>query len=62
MLFRKRIPPKRFRARRKRHEITCAECGRKDSVRFHPRGTAPVLCSRCHRKRMRAKSGLAGKA
>lgn len=51
MLFKTKSPPKRFRARRKRHEITCGECGRKDSVKFHPKGLGPILCTVCYRKK-----------
>ena len=51
MLFRKRTPPKRFRIRRKRHEITCSRCGKKCSVKFHPKGTSPILCSSCYGKK-----------
>jgi len=35
---------------RELHEITCANCGRKDSVPFQPRGDKPVLCGDCFRK------------
>lgn len=34
-------------------EITCAECGRKDSVPFQPRGDKPVLCRDCFQKQKR---------
>ena len=51
MLFRTKSPPKRFRARRKRHDITCGNCGKKDSVKFHPKGLGPILCSGCYTKK-----------
>lgn len=35
---------------RQMYEITCSNCGRKDSVPFQPRGDRPVLCSDCFRK------------
>ncbi|OGH19169.1 MAG: zinc-binding protein [Candidatus Levybacteria bacterium RIFCSPHIGHO2_12_FULL_38_12] len=35
---------------REMNEITCAECGRKDTVPFVPRGDRPVLCRDCFRK------------
>ena len=31
-------------------EIVCANCGKKDTVNFKPRGDRPVLCSDCFRK------------
>lgn len=30
-------------------EITCAQCGKKDTVPFQPRGDRPVLCRDCFR-------------
>ena len=35
---------------RQSFEITCSECGKKDSVSFKPRGDRPVLCRDCFRK------------
>lgn len=35
---------------RQRFEITCPECGKKDSVPFEPKGNRPVLCGDCFRK------------
>lgn len=35
---------------RQMYEITCSNCGKKDSVPFQPRGDRPVLCSDCFRK------------
>jgi CxxC-x17-CxxC domain-containing protein len=35
---------------RQMYEITCSNCGRKDSVPFQPRGDRPVLCGDCFRK------------
>lgn len=35
---------------RQMFEITCSNCGRKDSVPFQPRGDRPVLCGDCFRK------------
>src|SRR3989344_609293 len=32
---------------RQSFEITCAQCGRKDTVPFEPRGNRPVLCRDC---------------
>jgi len=31
------------------YEITCAQCGKKDTVSFQPRGDKPVLCRDCFR-------------
>ncbi|HSW97646.1 MAG TPA: zinc-ribbon domain containing protein [Candidatus Saccharimonadales bacterium] len=31
-------------------EIVCANCGKKDTVSFKPRGDRPVLCGDCFRK------------
>ncbi|MFC2143763.1 CxxC-x17-CxxC domain-containing protein [Candidatus Aenigmatarchaeota archaeon] len=50
MLFKSRPPPKRFRKKRKKHEITCGKCGKKDNVDFHPKGIGPVLCTKCYKK------------
>ncbi len=35
---------------RQSYEITCSECGKKDTVPFQPRGDRPVLCRDCFRK------------
>lgn len=35
---------------RQSFEITCAQCGKTDTVPFQPRGDRPVLCSDCFRK------------
>lgn len=35
---------------RQSFEITCAKCGRKDTVPFEPRGDKPVLCRDCFRQ------------
>ncbi|MBP9719357.1 MAG: zinc-ribbon domain containing protein [Candidatus Levybacteria bacterium] len=32
---------------RQSFEITCAQCGKKDTVPFQPRGDRPVLCRDC---------------
>lgn len=34
---------------RQSFEITCAQCGKKDTVPFEPRGDRPVLCRDCFR-------------
>lgn len=34
-------------------EITCAECGKKDTVPFKPSGDRPVLCRDCFQKTRR---------
>lgn len=31
-------------------EITCSNCGKKDTVPFEPRGDRPVYCRDCFRK------------
>lgn len=38
------------RGQRQMYEITCSNCGRKDTVPFQPRGDRPVLCGDCFRK------------
>lgn len=38
------------RGPREQHEITCSNCGKKDTVPFKPRGDRPVLCGDCFRK------------
>lgn len=35
---------------RQQFEITCARCGKTDTVPFQPRGHRPVLCRDCFRK------------
>lgn len=37
-------------AQRQMFEITCSECGKKDTVPFQPRGDKPVYCRDCFRK------------
>lgn len=34
---------------RQSFEITCAQCGQKDTVPFQPKGDRPVLCRNCFR-------------
>ena len=34
---------------RQSFEITCSNCGKKDTVPFEPRGDRPVLCRDCFR-------------
>ncbi len=41
------------RGQRQYFEITCSECGKKDSVPFQPRGDRPVLCQECFIKNKR---------
>jgi CxxC-x17-CxxC domain-containing protein len=36
---------------RQMFEITCSNCGRKDSVPFQPKGDRPVLCRDCFRQK-----------
>ena len=38
------------RAQKQMFEITCAECGKTDTVPFKPKGDRPVLCRDCFRK------------
>jgi CxxC-x17-CxxC domain-containing protein len=38
------------RPQRQMFEITCAECGKTDTVPFKPKGDRPVLCRDCFRK------------
>ena len=38
------------RGPREMFEITCAECGKTDTVPFKPKGDKPVLCADCFRK------------
>lgn len=37
------------RGPRQMFEITCANCGKKDTVPFQPKGDRPVLCRDCFR-------------
>lgn len=37
------------RGPRQMFEITCANCGQKDTVPFQPKGDRPVLCRNCFR-------------
>jgi CxxC-x17-CxxC domain-containing protein len=36
---------------RQSFEITCSNCGRKDTVPFQPKGDRPVLCRDCFRQK-----------
>jgi CxxC-x17-CxxC domain-containing protein len=36
---------------RQMYEITCSNCGNKDTVPFQPRGDRPVLCRDCFQKK-----------
>ena len=38
---------------RQSFEITCANCGKKDTVPFQPRGDRPVLCRDCFKSQGR---------
>lgn len=38
------------RGPRQSFEITCSNCGKKDTVPFQPRGDRPVLCRDCFQK------------
>jgi len=38
------------RGPRQSFEITCANCGAKDTVPFQPKGNRPVLCKNCFRQ------------
>ena len=40
---------------RESFEITCSECGKKDTVPFQPRGDRPVLCRDCFKKQKEGK-------
>lgn len=51
MLFNNKRPPRRFRSRPKKHEITCGKCGKRDNVSFRPKGIGPVLCNVCYNKK-----------
>ncbi len=35
---------------RQSYEVTCADCGKTDTVPFQPRGDRPVYCRDCFRK------------
>lgn len=39
---------------RQMFEITCSNCGRKDTVPFQPKGDRPVLCRDCFRQKRSA--------
>lgn len=39
---------------RQMYEITCANCGKTDTVPFQPRGDKPVLCRDCFRQQKSA--------
>ncbi len=39
---------------RQMYEITCANCGKTDTVPFQPRGDRPVLCRDCFRQQKAA--------
>ncbi len=39
---------------RQSFEITCSQCGKKDTVPFQPRGDKPVLCGDCFRQQRQA--------
>lgn len=43
----RRAKKARFDGNRVQHEITCANCGKTDTVPFVPRGDRPVLCRDC---------------
>lgn len=32
---------------REQHEITCADCGKTDTVPFQPKGDGPLYCREC---------------
>ena len=46
----KRNRMREFRRNRPRFEITCANCGKVDTVPFKPKGDRPVLCADCFKK------------
>lgn len=50
----KKMRMKDQRGDRPSHEITCSQCGKKDTVPFVPRGDRPVLCSDCFRAQRQA--------
>ncbi len=35
---------------REQHKITCADCGKEDTVPFKPDGNRPVYCRECFSK------------
>lgn len=45
---------------RQMFEITCSNCGRKDTVPFQPRGDRPVLCGDCFRRQREQGGNLQG--
>ncbi len=44
--------------KRPMYEIVCAECGSKGEVPFRPKGTTPVLCVDCYRKKRGDQGGM----
>ncbi len=42
---------------RQMYEITCSNCGNKDTVPFQPRGDRPVLCRDCFQKQRGEQGG-----
>ena len=40
--------------RKQMFEITCSQCGKKDTVPFQPKGDRPVLCRDCFYKQKQA--------
>ena len=49
----RKIKKSNFRQTQRNREpvqITCANCGKTDTVNFKPRGDRPVLCADCFRK------------
>lgn len=45
-----RFPQGGDRGQRQQFEITCSNCGAKDTVPFEPRGDRPVLCRNCFKQ------------
>lgn len=41
-------------------DVVCAECGKKTTVPFEPRGTRPVYCRDCFEQKRRPGSGSGG--
>src|SRR5690348_8734632 len=39
-----------FGGQRQMYSITCANCGKEDTVPFQPKGDRPVLCRDCFRQ------------
>jgi len=44
------------RGQRQMFEITCSNCGKKDTVPFQPRGDKPVFCRDCFRNQRQTQS------